>query len=1230
VYHFKNEFRALADVGHPNLVAFHELFADDQDFFLSMEVIDGIPISEYLRPGLETVVPHHLSERREVPVQLASHLRVPTQLVEPPLRRHESECGSELAIGGGPAEVAPSTVDLDWERIRRTFSQLVDAIIALHAAGICHRDIKPSNVLVTKSGRVVVLDFGLISRFDSPGVSSRHSIVGTPAYMAPEICLAQPYEEASDWYSVGVILFEVLAGRLPHVAESLANLLWKKVRGRHAEVARLNPAVPDDLARLCDELLNPEPAARPRGRDVLQRLRQPEQAVQVPASSSVPTNASSGRDPHFVGRVTELSALRHAFAARTDGRPVLVRVEGVSGMGKTALVDAFLERIVRANDALVLRGRCYQQEFLPYKAIDGLIDELSDYLARLAPSDVKDLLPTRVRDLARIFAVVAQVPSIGSFSGRDVQEDPVAVKRSAFAVLRELLVRIARERPLVLFIDDAHWGDSDSAAVLEELLRAPGGPPLLLIVAFRSEERDASPFLSALDARIASLGHHLDARAVAVAPLPPDVRERLAEALLGTDHSVGDARVRRIAEESEGHPLLLEELVRDAASPDQRGPSAEPSGPGHLLTRVIRRRIGELPPPLRALLDVVSLAGAPITIAAACRAAGMAGVDPAAIQHLLVRHFLRAQHDSGRRAIAPYHDRIRETVLEALRSVDCRNLHRALGHALQEQDRVPPRFLVTHFEAAGELAIAARYAVAAANEAEQAFAFKEAAELYRKVLQWAPGSRDEERRLQSCYADALFNQGLCREAAATYVEAAHEAPPAESGTLRTRAALSLMTCGAVREGGPLMRTVLREIGVVEPVSRTRVYYQLMKSLLRLRLRGLGYKRRADSEIPPESLRRIDTCYAAAHGYILSDFVRSIDLLAIGLLKALDTGEPSRLIEGCAFVGAFLGSFRWKSGERLLAMADSLAVELDNPFSRGISSLARACQYFVHDDWKAALQNAEEACQHLDRCAGVTTVQQFARIQRLLTLRTLERFADIEESSEQDVRFAREVGNPYFEASACLESVLPLLARNDIAGARLRLEDALRCAPPDDGYVVQSALTMAVKCDLYEGRWQRAHQQVERQWGTLRRSGMLIVPTAAEFYSGLRAGVALEVAARDPRQRTVARRVARKGLRALERTRSDFGRGSRTALLAAMACGDDRIEDAVRLCGEAAEHFSRAGLPVRAAALERRAGELECSAPRLDRADSDMAAHGIADPPSWTRSVAPGFPMRERD
>ncbi len=146
----------------------------------------------------------------------------------------------------------------------------------MHESGRLHRDIKPPNVLVTADDRVKLLDFGLVAELEvgrrPTGVSVQ--MIGTPAYMAPELANGDQGSPAADWYSVGVMLYQALAGELPF-GGSLIQILTHKQRGRpRQDLRRLLPDVPDDLEQLCQRLLHPVPESRPTGEEVLEILEQ--------------------------------------------------------------------------------------------------------------------------------------------------------------------------------------------------------------------------------------------------------------------------------------------------------------------------------------------------------------------------------------------------------------------------------------------------------------------------------------------------------------------------------------------------------------------------------------------------------------------------------------------------------------------------------------------------------------------------------------------------------------------------------------------------------------------------------------------------------------------------------------------------------------------------------------------------------------------------------------------
>ena len=355
---FKREFRALQDLHHKNLVTLGELIAHDEQWFFTMELIEGYDLLGYVRPR---------------PPMEAGGVRVVTSeggrrtsrssVDDPPERFCRTE-GRSTTAGD----------KLDLTRLRAALPQLASGLDALHAAGKVHRDIKPSNVRVSNAGRVVLLDFGLIAE-----VSERSSIdgeiAGTPAYMAPEQATSRAVGPEADWYALGAVMYEALTGRLPFEGTPIEILLKKQTTPPEPPRA-LAADVPADLEDVCMRLLRIEPSERPTGAEVARILHAGGRAPSLVASTGT-------HGTPFVGRGEELELLEQTFRDAQRATTAVV-VDGESGVGKSCLVRRFAEDVAAAHPGtLVLVGRCYEREQVPYKGLDG-VDRRAGAPPRLA------------------------------------------------------------------------------------------------------------------------------------------------------------------------------------------------------------------------------------------------------------------------------------------------------------------------------------------------------------------------------------------------------------------------------------------------------------------------------------------------------------------------------------------------------------------------------------------------------------------------------------------------------------------------------------------------------------------------------------------------------------------------------------------------------------------------------------------------------------------------------
>ncbi len=1155
LYRFKREFRALADIVHPNLVALHELHAAEGTWYFTMELVEGVSFIDWVRPS-DAHGPH----RTRQDIQ-----------------------------GAAPSEL----------RLRGALIQLVDALLALHKAAKLHRDLKPSNVLVTPQGRLALLDFGLVASIaeDNP----ERLAVGTPVYMSPEQASDQSLTEASDWYSVGAMLYEALTGRRPFEGES-EQVMTRKQTELPVHPLELVPSVPADLARLCMQLLAPAPAARPTGLQVLEQLG----ATPSPRTRDM---ARSAHPASFVGRVREIEELKRALTD-TRTRGVAMLVGGKSGIGKSTLIRAFLRGL--GDQVFVLEGRCFEREQVPFKMIDGIVDMLTGVIVALPPAMVEGLAAKDLGALMRLFPVMRRVKRFGDLAAQQsTPADPGELRRRGFHALRALLARLARYRPLVIFVDDAHWGDADSLAFFTELVHQPD-PAMLVLIAHRPED-----YLGVIAKLKAPSSRRGDVRELELAAL--DEADAIA---LVSQLAADPARTEAVVRAGAGHPLVLTELARapELALGDQ------PPAIGDL----VRARAGRVSYEAQAMLAVSSIAARPLPVAIAARAAGVVGGHDEASQ-LAAERLATLRRVDGEMILQPAHDHVRQAVVASLDLESKAGWHEALARAFEDvqgEADLDAQAVVEHWLAAGHPANAAHHAVNAGLRAEDALAFRRAAELYEIALAYGPWDSVGQRDLLRKKANALACAGLLDEAAAVYGHAAQLLPDDESIDLQRLHIEALLRRGRLDEAVPAAAQLLAHIGVRSPLARTSSRTRLAAQWFSSKLRGLEFVERLATECKPSDLLRIDVLYSIVSGLAFADPSLGRTLQAELLRVALECGEPVRvclaLSQELCYASA-AGSRNAAVVEAVGAKLDALAQRVGHPFVVGLAQAARGIAAFMNGRWRDARDHLEAGLGTLrEHGAGARWEIDIAESYWLQTLFYLGEWRELARQGQLLLREALDRGDIVAQLAIRTGTCnMMWLFAGRLDESRAQLEAAVAVLPP--GFALPHVLATVAACNvaLYAGDRAGAARILGARWPEIEELGVLRFQYLRVELEHLRARVAHAEqaggpdAARDGRALAISEDLIKEG--------APWAIGLGLLVRAAALAAARSVEPALLALAAAEEQFAAMHMTSWIQLARMRRGVLEgtqASHARAAAARDALRDAGVVDPDRLVDVLAP--------
>ena len=1075
VQRFKREFRSLADMHHPNCVKLYDLQHAGDTWFLTMEYVAGEDLGR--------------------------------ALVQP----FRSTRDAQRATLHGPGELAaPDPAHI--ARIAHTFSQLAQGVRALHQAGLLHRDLKPSNVLLAKSGRVVVLDFGLVRGVDAPqnDLTLEGTVAGTPAYMPPEQAVGDRLSPASDWYAFGVMLYEALSGRLPIDGNNAHHLVQLKLTQEPQPLARdLAPRV---LVQLCAALLEREPGARPGADEILSVLGQLDRAavreVPVTVTEELPQPALAGSaHAPFFGRQAELEELHEALtSSRMERNTAVAHVHGASGSGKSSLIEHFLAELQERSGApFVLRSRCYEREAMPFKALDSVMDALVWHLSQLDDIEVAHLLPVEVAPLAQLFPVLERLRPVQRLlaSGGKPRADAAQLRSRAEQGLRELIAGVAERHGLVLWIDDLQWGDLDSSSLLRDWLTRPFDAPVLLLLSYRSEEIGTSPCLAAL---LAPLTAAADAPAtrfeLGLTPLTDEDVRALCEQRLGSGSEQSSVLVARIVREARGNAFLASQLAALAHAMMARG---EADLEALSIKELVLRTSALLSEPARELLIMLAIAGRPLAPQIALTAANAKQEGRVHIHALHRLRLLRTRNVGDLRLLEVYHDGVREALVQSLSREQLERYHDRLLRTVEASGRADPGWLHELALGAGQRLLALHHGRLAADLASASLAFERAAELYARCASLAEARAD----LADIWQKLAPTQARCRRgalAAEAYLRASELVDEPSRLPLLQQASSHLLRSGRYEQGEQLVCQLLAALGIELPSSRAGCMAAITWEMTRARWLLRSLEPRVGAVVPADVRRQAEYCSLVAldtHAYMP---LRAAVLQTRALRMAFQYGETEMTARALA-LSATLGSMRGTSAvaeevREQLDWAARLALEVDKSYLQMEVLFARALCGLSFGKTQEVI-DASNAAKLLYESKSSSGPQgdyhyMFAlRALRIVALQNLGQHAVAAAEQRELLILADATSNRAAVLQATLATTIVEQALDQCVSSRVRL-DREREALPRTGvgllHVLHMASAMRVACMTGEYDWASgviAQFWPEYQESPLRRSADLV-------------------------------------------------------------------------------------------------------------------------------------------
>ncbi len=562
--------------------------------------LEGYSISEHLSQSSPTGIYRglRLADRLPViikildvefptPIQLA-HIRHEFEFVRGLthpgiIRVHALErLKNSLAIvmedfGGKPLRTHINERALSIAEKLRIAHRISEILGEIHGNGIVHKDINPNNILINPdTSEIRVIDFGNASRIghEDPQLAHPDRLEGTLAYIAPEQTgrMNRPVDHRSDFYSLGITLYELLLGRRPFEAQDSMEMVHMHIASVPPSLHAEDISIPLIASRIVDKLI--EKNAEHRYQSAAGICKDIELCLDALAAGTSADDFVAGEHDvldrfcppaKLYGREAEIGQLMAAFERVCRGQSGTVLVAGYSGIGKSSLIQEIHKPISRRRGFFIAGKFDQYRRDIPYSALIQAFQNLLHQL--LTESDARIAMwRERLRAaLGENSEVVADVlPELRHILGEQPPVPPLAPQeaqnRFNYFFVSFVQVFAQAEHPLTLFLDDLQWADQPSLNLLEKLAVHRGCGHLLIIGAYRQNEVDAThPMRLAMD----RIQKDVQIEEILLQPLSAGVVCHIVADTFDCDASEAEALAGLIHRDTDGNPFFINRLLGD-------------------------------------------------------------------------------------------------------------------------------------------------------------------------------------------------------------------------------------------------------------------------------------------------------------------------------------------------------------------------------------------------------------------------------------------------------------------------------------------------------------------------------------------------------------------------------------------------------------------------------------------------------------------------------------------